>query len=270
MEILQQIILGIVQGIMEWIPISSEGALFLVNSNFFGNHDVEFLLKQALLLHIGTFFAALIYFRKEVRDLMKGLSNYRSADPETKKTLNFLFVSTIISGIIGLAILNFIDLINVDKLPLTSAWINIFIGLLLILTGTMQLKSSRAGYKKEYHLNNKDGVILGIAQGFSALPGLSRSGLTISMFLFRNFDETTALKLSFIMSLPIVLLGNLLLNFRNFSLINEMILGVFVAFAVGILTIHIFMEFSKKVKFGFFALAFGILVIIAGILNFFF
>jgi undecaprenyl pyrophosphate phosphatase UppP len=88
--------------------------------------------------------------------------------------------------------------------------------------------------------------------------------------LFRNFNETTALRLSFIMSLPIVLAGNILLNFRDFAFVKGMFLGVLAAFAVGILAIHALMKFSEKVKFGAFALVFGILVIIAGILNFFF
>lgn len=269
MEILQQVILGIIQGITEWIPISSEGALLLVSSNFFGHVDIELFLRQALLLHLGTFFAALIYFRKEIKELLSGIRNYRYSDPETKKTIDFLFIATVISGILGLAILNFLNLINIDKFPLTSAWINISLGTLLLVTGFMQLKASRAGYKKEYHLSNKDGVLLGVVQGFSVLPGLSRSGLTISAFLFRNFDETAALRLSFIMSLPIVLLGNILLNFRDFVFVREMLLGVVAAFVFGMLTIHLFMEFSKKVRFGVFVITFGLLVIVAGIVGFF-
>ena len=227
-------------------------------------------LKQALLLHLGTFFAALIYFRKEVSGLLKGLFNYASADPETKKVLKFLIISTFISGVLGLAILNFLELANIEKIPLSSAAVNLSVGFLLIITGAMQLKASSAGYKKEYHLNSKDAIILGIVQGFSALPGLSRSGLTISTFLFRNFNETTALRLSFIMSLPIVLAGNILLNFRSFVFVKELILGVLVAFIVGLLSIHLFMRISEKVRFGFFAISFGTLVILAGILGIFF
>ena len=269
MEIIHQLILGIIQGITEWIPISSEGVLFFVSSNFFGNLDLELFLRQALLLHFGTFFAALIYFRREVSELLRGIANYNNTDPETRKILKFLLISTFISGILGLAILNFLDLLNLEKLPITSISINIFIGALLVITGVLQLKASRAGYKREYHLSNRDGVFLGLSQGFSALPGLSRSGLTISMFLFRNFNETTALKMSFIMSLPIVLLGNVLLNFRDIVFVKGMIFGVFAAFLFGLLTIHLLMEFSRKVKFGVFAIAFGLLVIAAGIFGFF-
>ena len=267
MEIFQQIVLGIIQGITEWIPISSEGFLLLVSSNFFGEINLELFLRQALFLHLGTFFAALIYFRKEVKELFDGAMDYKHSSPETKRTLRFLLIATFVSGILGLAIINFLDLVQIQKLPLTSASINFLIGFLLIITGFLQIKSSSAGYKREYHLNNSDGVILGIAQGVAIFPGLSRSGLTVSSFLFRNFNETTALKLSFIMSLPIVLIGNLVLNFRDLVFIKEMFFGFLLAFVFGLLTIHLLMEFSRKVRFGYFVVFFGLLAIIAGIIN---
>tara|TARA_Y100000034_G_scaffold74012_1_gene88971 strand:- start:5347 stop:6156 length:810 start_codon:yes stop_codon:yes gene_type:complete len=267
MEFFQQIILGIIQGIIEWIPISSEGFLLLVTSNFFGGVEIELFLRQALFLHLGTFFAALIYFRKEVKELINGAVNYKSSDPETKRTLKFLFIATIISGIFGLAILNFIGLIKITKIPLASASVNYLIGFLLIITGLLQLKASSAGFRKEYHLNNTDGIFLGFMQGLAVLPGLSRSGLTISSFLFRNIDETVALRLSFIMSLPIVLLANIALNFRDFVFIKSMFFGFLLSFIFGFLTIHLLMEFSKKVKFGYFAIFFGLLAILASVIN---
>ena len=76
---LQQIILGILQGITEWLPISSSGILALVMSNFFGITDIGDLISKLLLLHLGTFFAALIYFRKDVAKLIKTLFNYKKA-----------------------------------------------------------------------------------------------------------------------------------------------------------------------------------------------
>ena len=89
MEIFQQIILGIIQGITEWIPVSSEGFLLFATSNFFGEIEIDLFLRQALFLHLGTFFAALVYFRKEIKELMKGAMDYNNSDPETKRTLRF-------------------------------------------------------------------------------------------------------------------------------------------------------------------------------------
>lgn len=267
MEFFQQIILGIIQGITEWLPISSEGFLLLVSSNFFGDVDVNLFIRQALFLHLGTFFAALIYFRKEVLELFKGAVNYRESDAGTKKFLRFLLITTIISGILGLAILNFFDFINIQKVPLTSTSINFLIGFVLIFTGVLQLKLSSAGYRKKLNLNNNDGIFLGILQGLAVLPGLSRSGLTIFGLLFRNFDKTAALKFSFIMSLPIVLIGNIMLNFSDILFLKEMFFGFVFSFIFGLLTIHLLMNFSKKVKFGFFAIFFGFLAVLAGLIN---
>lgn len=267
MEFFQQVILGIIQGIVEWLPISSEGFLLLVSSNFFGSVDIDLFIRQALFLHLGTFFAALIYFRKDVLELTKGMMNYRESDAGTRKFLRFLFITTIISGVLGLAILNFFDFVNIQKIPLTSTSINFIIGFLLIFTGALQLRLSSAGYRKKLHLNTNDGVFLGLLQGLAVLPGLSRSGLTIFGLLFRNFDKTTALRFSFIMSLPIVLIGNILLNFSDFLFLKEMFFGFVFAFIFGLLTIHLLMDFSKKVRFGFFAIFFGFLAILAALIN---
>ena len=267
MELFQQVVLGIIQGITEWIPVSSEGVLLLVTSNFFSEVDISLFLRQALFLHLGTFFAALVYFRKEVRSLIKGAINYNNSDPETKRTLKFLAIATVISGVVGLAILNFFDLFRIQEFPLTSASINFFIGFLLVITGVLQLRASSAGYRRGYHLNNTDSVVLGVMQGISVFPGLSRSGLTISSFLFRNFDETTALRLSFIMSLPIILLGNLILNLSDLVFVKSMFFGFLFSFIFGLFTIHLLMKFSEKVKFGHFVITFGALAILAGFVN---
>ena len=242
MDLTQQIILGIIQGVTEWIPISSEGLLLFVNSNFFEPIELNLFLRQALLLHLGTFFAALIYFR-------------------------FLFIATLISGVLGLAILNFIEIIQINEMPFTSATVNIVVGFFLLVTGIFQLRASNAGFRRAYHLKDSDSIFLGILQGFAVIPGLSRSGLTVSGLLFRKVNDTTALKLSFIMSLPIVLLGNVFLNFNSFIFIKEMFFALIVSFAFGLMTIHLLMEFSRKVKFGHFVIAFGLLVLAAGVFN---
>ena len=267
MELFQQIILGIIQGITEWIPVSSEGFLLFVTSNFFGEIELDLFLRQALFLHLGTFFAALVYFRKEIKELLKGAMNYSNSDPETKRTLRFLIITTLISGVVGLAILNFLDLVKIQEVPFTSASINFLIGFFLILTGIFQIKARSAGYRKEYHLKDKDSFILGVAQGVAAIPGLSRSGLTVSSLLFRGFDETTALRLSFIMSLPIILIANLVLNIHDFVFLKSMIFGFLFSFIFGLGTIHLLMMFSRRVKFGHFVITFGVLAIIAGIVN---
>src|SRR3989339_2261259 len=102
---LEQIILGIIQGIAEWLPISSEGLIILVKSNFFSQATLGENIRLALFLHLGTFLAALIYFRKDVFSLFNALFNFKKSEAETKKLFRFLIGATLISGILGLTLL---------------------------------------------------------------------------------------------------------------------------------------------------------------------
>jgi undecaprenyl-diphosphatase len=262
MAVIEQIVLGILQGIFEWLPISSEGAIFLVSSYFFNNTDVSLLLRQALFLHLGTFFAALIYLRKEVSEILRGLFNYKKQSIEIKKTINFLVISTIISGIIGLIFLKLID-DNASYLLATTKIIILFISVLLIITALLQIYAKHSGVRRYGDLNSKDGVLLGIMQGLSALPGLSRSGLTVSSLLLRKVDKKSALKLSFLMSLPIILGANIFLGLSSMVFYPEMLIGLLFSFVFGLLTIHLFIKLAEKINFGYFLFLFAILMLLS-------
>jgi len=264
LTILQQLILGIIQGITEWLPVSSSGVITLVMTNFFNITDLRFLLQSALLLHLGTFFAALVYFRKEVWDLTKSLFDYNQSDRETKNILKFLIISTVISGLIGLLIL--FGLMSFENyLDITGKTITFFVGVLLLFTGIIQIKINSRGLRKEIHLKNKDSVLLGFAQGLASLPGISRSGITVSTLLLKKFDDTSALRLSFLMSLPIVLLGNIFLNLSDFTQVasSTSIYGLLAAFVFGLATIHGLMKLSRRINFGWFVLGFAVLMLIS-------
>ena len=104
---LESAILGAVQGIAEWLPISSEGLLFLIKTNFLGaDQGIEVIVKEALFLHLGTFLAALIYFWKNIILLIRGLFIFKSASLPEQKTLKFLIMDTLISGLVGFLLLN--------------------------------------------------------------------------------------------------------------------------------------------------------------------
>lgn len=259
LTIYQNIILGIIQGIFEWIPISSSAFITFVMSNLFSITDVDFILRNALMLHLGTFFAALIYFRRDVTKLFISLFNYKRSNIETKKILNFLILSTIISGIIGFGILKFIDSSS-NNFTLTGKTIALFVALFLLITGILQLNIKNKGIKDSKNLKLSDGIILGLAQGVSAIPGLSRSGMTVSSLLLRKFDDTTSLRLSFLMSLPIVLIANILLSINEFIFTSTAIYGLIFSFIFGILTIHMLMRIAKKINFGWFVLIFAVLM----------
>ena len=256
---LQYIILGIIQGITEWLPTSSSGISALIMANFFQINNIEEILKNTLILHLGTFLAAAIYLRKDIKKMF-------SKKPEQKNILKFLIISTIISGILGFAILQL--LIHFENLlQITGKTITLGIGFLLLLTGIIQLRKKEIGIKKETDIKNEDGFFLGICQGLSALPGISRSGITTSVLLLKNFNYKSALKLSLLMSLPIVLAGNLLLNLNNLNFTSGAIYGIIASFIFGIATIHILIKTSEKINLGYFIIAFAILMIISIFVN---
>ncbi|MDP8212829.1 MAG: undecaprenyl-diphosphate phosphatase [Candidatus Zapsychrus exili] len=254
---LEQIVLGTIQGIAEWLPVSSEGLLILVKKTFLSSEfSIDLIIKQALFLHLGTFLAALIYFNKDVVELVKTAIQYKTQTKDNQNLLKFLFISTLISGVLGLALIKILTSLEFH-FNLTGKLITIIIGCLLLITGYLEFKAKHSGHKNIGDLKITDGIILGIAQGFAALPGLSRSGLTVSTLLLRKFDKKYALKLSFLMSLPIVLLGNIILNTNKFQLSIESIIGLLASFIFGLATIHFLLKLAKEINFAYFMFLFG-------------
>jgi undecaprenyl-diphosphatase len=256
----EAVVLGIVQGIAEWLPVSSEGLLVFIQFKFFGVPNLLESIRLSLFLHLGTFLAALIYFRDDILRLFKGLIRYRSADKAAKSLLKFYAIATLVSGALAFLILRSIENLE-EAFSITGKAVLIGLGLLLLITGILQILQKREGKRGEGDVKNLDSILLGFAQGFAALPGLSRSGLTVSTLLLRKFKDTSALKLSFILSLPIVLGGNILLNLRDFTLNANAVVGLIMSFLFGLLTIHLLINLARRMNFGWFVFIFGILVI---------
>lgn len=261
---IENIILGAIQGVAEWLPVSSEGLIFLAKANFFPGGGFDETLKQALFFHFGTFLAALVYFRKEVAELLKTLFNYKAAGLESRKILNFLFLTTLISGILGFAIYELTG--DIDSDNLSAQYITLLVGVLLLITAFLQYKSKKINsesLKNFKEIKNTDSVILGLTQAAAVFPGLSRSGLTVSALLLLKFKEANALKLSFLMSLPIVFIGNIVLNLNESSFNLENLVGLTVSFVFGLITIKFLLKLAEKINFAFFVLIFAIITIAA-------
>lgn len=242
---LEAIILGLIQGVTEWLPVSSEGVILLIKTHLFSSSsDLETTIKEILFLHLGTFLAALFYFRKDVGQLFNN-----------KQILKFLIMTTLISGLLGIILLELIPNFANARV------ITLIIGFCLLVTAFFQIKAPSGGYKRPVNLNKLDGLILGLLQGLAILPGLSRSGLTVGGLLLRKFDDFYALKLSFLMSLPIVLAGNLILNWEYFNFSWENGLALIASFGAGLLTIKLLLKLAQKINFGYFVFGFALLTI---------
>ena len=201
--------LGIIQGIAEWLPVSSEGALVLVWPWIRGSSTaLPEMIRYALFLHLGTALAVAIYFRPEWKRLLRGMLEFNKTSKATRQILVFLGLSTVISSLLGLLMLR-VSMEFTAHLGAGTQGLTLLIGGLLLVTAGLQFKAAGRGLRSASQLNIADGIWLGIAQGLAVLPGLSRSGMTVSALMLRGIQDTVALRLSFLMSLPIVILGNL-------------------------------------------------------------
>ncbi len=263
--LLEYLILGAIQGVTEWLPVSSEGFIVLAKAGLFGGGSVSDLVRQALFLHLGTFLAALVYLRGDVIRLFRSLLSSGSAPDEDRVTIRFLVVATLVSGAIGFSLLQGIS--GLESLGAFSGRaVMVLIGALLLVTAGLQLSAGKAGNKGPGDLKAGEGIIQGVAQGLAILPGVSRSGTTVAAFLLRGFDKTHALRLSFLMSLPAVLLGNIALNMEGFAVGVPELAGLGASFLLGFATIHTLIKVSGRMNFGYFVLVFGVLAVISGLL----
>lgn len=259
--ILEAMILGILQGILEWLPISSRGNLVLIMMYFFGL-EAEQALNYSIFLHIGTLFAAATYFRKEILALFKVLPSYRfNYSTKENRFISFLFLTTIITGALGYFLLRL-----TQEIAMISGEILIaIIGVALIINGLVQRLSQAQGTREPTSLNLKDTLILGFAQAFSAIPGVSRSGITTSSLIFRKFKGEEALKLSFLMSIPAVLAAEIGLGLVEGLPpigLEEILVSILFSFTFGLLTIQALTKIARKIRFWAFCILLGTLALL--------
>jgi len=258
MDLIQAVILGILQGITEWLPISSSGQVVLSLIEFLDvNAEAAFAL--AIALHIGTMLAVVVKYRNDIWDIIRRLS---WKDNLTR----FIVVSTFFTGIIGIPVYFLLKSIFVY-----GEFANGLIGILLIITGIILYlsKKLRLGSMDVNSLTYREMAVAGAAQGISILPGISRSGTTIAAMLLMGIRQDIALKLSFLMSIPAVI-GALILDFSDFVSsdfgITEMLAGITAAFIFGYLTMDILVKIAHKIRFDIFCMIFGIIAILAFLL----
>jgi undecaprenyl-diphosphatase len=230
-ELIQAIILSIIQGITEWLPISSSGHLAILQ-NIFGFQNLAF----DVFLHLASVFAVIIVFWEDIVQLL-----------HLNKKENIKYIGLIIIGIIPAGIGGFLFKTQIENFFSSLFYLGIFFmfsGILIYLT---KFSSSRKG-----KLNFLDSVFMGVFQAIAILPGVSRSGATISSGLFRGINKKSAVKFSFFMAIPVIL-GASLVELKDTALsqisYSILIVSFILTLLVSIFTIKLLLKIIRGEKF---------------------
>lgn len=288
MTLIESILMGAIQGLTEFLPVSSSGHLALFKALFGVSADAGIVFD--VLLHLGTLLAIFIVYWSDIWQLIKEgvlilvdfvvnigrwICNLFSAKKRTyrpmvatpyRRFVLLIIVSTIPTGIIGY--------LGQDLVEAASATV-IVPGICLMITSVLLFLSDRVreGAKTEENATYGNAAFIGIAQGIATLPGLSRSGTTISACLLNGYERDFAVKYSFIMSIPAVL-GAAVLELKDFSVATmpsgellNYIVGMIVSAVVGYICIKTMLVVVRKKKFTIFSIycmIVGIIAVVAG------
>lgn len=272
MEWWQAIILGIVEGITEFLPVSSTGHLTIVQKLFGMQLDDPSLVAFTVIIQIGAIIAAIIYFWQDIWRVLtawwKGL--WQTSE---RKKFDYKYGWAIIIGSVPIAV---VGLLFHDKIEtvLRSLW---FVAFGLIGWSVVMWLADRAGQKASRQENQttwKDTLIIGTTQCLSLIPGLSRSGATISAGLFRGFDRVTATKLSFFLGIPALVAAGVMQIVTQYQYIsdgvgwgNTLLAGI-VSLIIGYISIAWLLKFVSSNNFSAFIwYRVGLGIIIVGLLT---
>ncbi|KQC13005.1 MAG: hypothetical protein APR63_01565 [Desulfuromonas sp. SDB] len=256
MELLHAIILGVLQGITEWLPVSSEGQTMLYMLHTL-RMDPDTALAYAFYLHIGSMGAVLIRFRAEVADI---LTNLRADHLLTRA----LVIGTAATAVTGIPLYLLVRQVSVG---LSGTTFTLLIGVALIATGIVLRQTDREGGRPLDEIADRDMILAGFAQGCAIIPGISRSGMTIAALLARRIEAQTALTLSFLMSVPAVL-GAVMLDFEGVSGIPPTTGAALVSAALvtGYVSMDVLIRFASRITFWIFCIALGVVsIVLAGV-----
>jgi len=198
-DLVVAVLAGIVQGIVEWLPVSSQGNLSLFLS--LAGTDPAVALQLALFLQLGTTLSAATYYREDIAVATRSLPGWRprAAYAEENALVSYILVACLLTGLVGIPLyILAVDLAD----QLTSGVFVAAVGALLILTGVVQIASESVSMGGRETPTLFDSIFVGAVQGLAILPGISRSGMTTSALLFRSYDPPAAFRLSFLLSIP--------------------------------------------------------------------
>ncbi|WP_245957297.1 undecaprenyl-diphosphate phosphatase [Haloplanus rubicundus] len=248
-SLLIAIVVGALQGLFEWLPISSEGNVTIALA-WLGTNP-EQAVAFALFLHLGTALSATAYYRDDIQEELAVLRTWRpqSAREAGYATTTFLGIATLVSGVVGVAAYLLLEQV---VSALTGGAVILAIGILLILTGGFQRLSTAVNRTPRTTPTLWDAVLVGIAQGCAILPGISRSGSTTGVLLLRGYEGPTSFRLSFLLSIPAAIGGGLLAaldtGLAGITFVSGAV-ALLTAAVVGYLTIDVLMRVVHRVPF---------------------
>ena len=239
-SVVEALILGIVQGITEWLPLSSSAHLIFFQELFHYNAS----LFYDVLLHMGTLLAVILFYRTELVALFRNLF-HGTLEPVQRRLLWHLFIATALTGIIGI--------LFHDELAAMFTSISLT-AITLIINGCLLFICER--WQRSYSLSAFRATAIGIAQGISIIPGISRSGATIGTALLLGVEKKEATHFSFLLSIPAII-GAFILEFDSSLFVGiqflPAVIGFLTSFIVGYIVLGFLLRMVMQRKFHWFA-----------------
>jgi undecaprenyl-diphosphatase len=248
-QLLNMITLGLIQGLTEWLPVSSTAHLRIAEHFLVDLRTIPSLPFLNIILHVGTLIVVVLFFRKEVKNILSALAHL-DFKSEYGQLIPLIIVATIPTGIIGLFYAKFLE----DTLQTILA-----IGITLLIGATV-VYTSRIGKENTDTITFTIALIMGTAQGLATFPGLSRSGITISTALLLGLKREKAFKFSFLLSIPAIIgdLGVEAYKQRGQLAVSgvgplELLVGLAVTMIAGYIAIKLVSKLVASKRFHYFA-----------------
>ena len=238
MDFINILILAAIQGITEFLPISSQSHLILT-SHLLGMNDQG--LGFDIALHAGSLIAILIYYRDEIRKML-------SITDEGIRYFKLIIIGSIPLPLIGLL---FIDIVSINMRSVTSiALMTIVFALILYIADVRKKENTNSLVS----ISMFTIVFIGLMQTLAIMPGVSRSGIVITAALLANFSREDSIKIAFLLSIPAIFMATVyqsmqLYEIGNIEILNEHLLGIFLSFVFSYITIHLFISTINKISF---------------------
>lgn len=248
---------GLLQGLLEWLPVSSSGQVMIALSLALGLPPSS-AYRIALALHIGTLVSAIIYYRREVLSGLLALHKWRD-----NIIARIWLFSTPVSILIGFPLFKLYEGVA-GSIP--QDWIMMFIGVpLVVVVGLLGVKMKGGSWKDQP--TNIDLFLLGVVQGFSVIPGISRSGVTIAFLLIRGVNPLSSVKTSFLAGIPVIGAAALYtMVFEGaFNNSGDAIIGGIAALIGGLVGIWLVELLAKKFNQYVFTLIIGLILVCVGV-----